>query len=193
MKYEFIYSGPLLFKIKVKQQDVNLIKKLCFKKQDLDIRSKLVGLLDEEYKIEDIERLMNILSIYLDSFKEAYKNWYAKSYSKIELKEAWVNYMKAGECNPVHFHSGCSFSSVLYLNIPEGIKDEILNSKSNNSKPVNICFTFCAPVERYIFSHYASPQIGDFYIFPKTLLHSVNSFKSKGERVSIACNFNIYD
>jgi len=36
-----------------------------------------------------------------------------------------------------------------------------------------------------------TPEVGDFFIFPSGLAHFVNSFKSKGERISVAVNFNI--
>jgi hypothetical protein len=35
------------------------------------------------------------------------------------------------------------------------------------------------------------PEERDLYIFPFNLKHSVASFKSKGERISVAANFSI--
>ena len=39
-------------------------------------------------------------------------------------------------------------------------------------------------------SNIIKPETGDFFIFPAMLCHSVASFKSNVERVSIAANFS---
>ena len=36
-----------------------------------------------------------------------------------------------------------------------------------------------------------SPEVGEFFIFPAGLPHFVNSFHSKGERISMAINFSV--
>ena len=42
----------------------------------------------------------------------------------------------------------------------------------------------------FIGSNIIKPETGDFFIFPAMLCHSVASFKSNVERVSIAANFS---
>ena len=37
------------------------------------------------------------------------------------------------------------------------------------------------------------PEVGDFFIFPWNLTHSVSSFTSDATRITLAANFNIAD
>ena len=102
----------------------------------------------------------------------------------------WVNYMKAGDYNPTHIHTGCEFSSVLYTSIPKSLKREAKNHIANSSVPGSISFTAFI---NHSPSHFGSvkyfPEEGDFFIFPFDVNHEVFPFKSKGTRISIAANF----
>lgn len=191
MNYKMIYSGPLLFKTKININDLVKINSLCFKDKKLDHRKHLAGIINQEYLIEDKKSLVSILQPYLDFFYDAYFSWYGHKYKSIELNTAWINYMKAGECNPMHIHTSCDFSSVFYLDIPKGLKKESKEYVNNGSKPGSIYFHLYPSIDHHISQYSCLPEVGDFFIFPARLFHSVNSFKSKGERVSIACNFNI--
>jgi len=192
MSYQLIYSGPLLFKTKISNTDIKKIGSLCERDVKLDTRKDLAGLIDEEFLIKDTKTLSKIITPYLELFKQGYEHWYAASFpKKVELLKGWVNYMKPGECNPPHIHLNCNFSSVLYLSLPKNLKKESESSISNFSKPGQICFNFSSTIKGNICFYNYLPEVGDFFIFPNTLTHSVNSFKSKGERVSVSINFNI--
>lgn len=186
--YSFIYSGPLLFKTKIENKDLIQISRYCNKKDFNDNRANLAGLIEQEYKITGLKEMSEILKPYLDMHKEAYSHWYAKK-GELELQSCWVNYMKAGESNPMHTHMNCDFSSVLYLQIPNGIKKEREQTVNKGSKAGDIWFHFNAGPKGYIENYYATPERGDFFIFPAGLYHTVNPFNSKGERISVACNF----
>ena len=190
---QLIYNGPILFKTQISEEDIKKIKKLCSKNKKLDMRHNLAGIIDNEYQITDHETIASILTPYFEDFKQGYRSWYAKDITKIELVSCWVNYMVAGECNPLHTHDECDFSSVLYLEIPKNLKKESISAINNGTKPGEITFHFHHSIPGFITEHNAFPEIGNFYIFPAMLPHSVNSFKSKGERISVACNFKIYD
>jgi len=191
MKYEIIYNGPLLFKTKIKPQEIKSLLQTCVKNKKLDMRKRLAGLIKDEYEIKDHNKLINILTPYLFAFKDAYQKWYDDDVKDIVIVDAWVNYMKEGECNPPHIHTGCDFSSVIYLNIPKILKQESIKAINNYSKPGSINFIFGPMVRGYISQKHYFPEVVDFYMFPHTLNHSVNSFKSKCERISLAINFNI--
>lgn len=192
MNYTMLYSGPLLFRTKLSNSDIKKIYSLCIKNKKNLIQDKLAGLIKDEYQIMNNKKLQDIIQPYLESFQEAYFNWYVQKFGRVEVHAAWVNYMKAGESNPPHIHNDCDFSSVLYLDLPKGLKKESQEYINMGTKPGEICFTFSAPINNYICSHSVLPEVGDFYIFPASLLHSVNPFKSKGERVSVAINFKLY-
>jgi len=188
--YTFYYSGPLIFKTKISKEDLSLIKSLCKKDKKKDYRKHLAGHLDHEYLI-DVVKIQLILNKYLDSHKHAYEQFYAKPYpGKINCNSAWVNYMKSGETNPVHTHTNCDFSSVIFLDIPKGLKEENKKFIGTSIGPGSLGFDISSVSDYYINGLTVMPEIGDFFIFPWNLKHFVSSFKSKGERISVACNFN---
>jgi len=190
INYTFYYAGPLIFKTKLSQIDLESIRSLCKKDKKKDHRKSLAGHIDHEYSIDNI-KLQSILNKYLDSHKHAYEQFYAKSYpGKINCNSAWVNYMKSGETNPIHIHHNCDFSSVIFLNIPDGLKEENKKFTGISRGPGSLTFHISAVSDYCIDSIYVMPEVCDFYIFPWNLKHSVSPFKSKGERISVACNFN---
>jgi len=192
INYNMIHSGPLLFKTKLFENDIKNVFKLCKKDKSLDGRHKLVGLIDDEYDIKDLNKLVEILNPYLESFKDAHRRWYDQD-CKLKLRSAWVNYMKAGDSNPNHIHSDCHFSSVLFLKIPKGLEKERQQTIANKgAKPGFLSFLINSITPGYLSTYEHNPKPGDFFIFPANLTHCVYSFKCKGERISLACNF-LYD
>ena len=113
-----------------------------------------------------------------------------KGYS---LQSLWVNYMKAGDYNPRHVHTG-DLSFVIFLDVPKKLKAENLKFEGKSSGPGTITFTygesnrpFWATCSRSIF-----PQTGEMYIFPALLNHYVHPFKTKNiTRISVSGNVNI--
>lgn len=193
MEYNFYYWGPLLFRIKINNEDLNKIKKLCKKDNNKDHRTKLAGILRHEYLINDKEYFKTI-SKYLDIFKQSFEHWYGKSYNEIKIVSAWVNFMKKNEYNPLHIHNNCSLSSVLYTQIPDKLKNEnkkYIGTAGQQGGPGSINFLY-GNTDALILNYKTFfPEEGDFFIFPGNLLHSVVPFVSNIERISVAANFNI--
>tara|TARA_R100001086_G_scaffold230893_1_gene151357 strand:- start:161 stop:715 length:555 start_codon:yes stop_codon:yes gene_type:complete len=178
-----------LYGSKLNSEDIKKLISLCKKDKAKEANSKLVGLIDHEYDI-DQTKFENIFNKYVDGFSIAYKNWYnVDKTPPMQISDVWVNYMKAGECNPPHMHQA-AFSSVFYLKVPKGLKKEVEKCKANHTWPGAIQFLFNNPtVPNTINSYQHLPEAGDFFIFPGSLMHCVNSFQSSGERISIAANF----
>ena len=127
----------------------------------------------------------------------------------------WVNEMKSYEYNPVHFHTNSPpvtvhFSSVLYLEIPEITnpicdlyKDKTDNVVDINSqKEINMdgqieFIGSSVPgsnVEALLHEKSTlsvTPEVGQFFIFPYYLLHTVYPFISEKNRLSLAINFGV--
>jgi uncharacterized protein (TIGR02466 family) len=192
MHYSFYYWGPFLFKIKILQEDLNLITALCKKDKTKDARKKLAGIIKDEYFI-DKEKYENILKKYLETYSHGHKNWYNQEIKSITCVSAWVNYMKKGEYNPPHLHGDCDLSSVLYLKIPEELKKENQEyiGTLTNGGPGSITFQYGEYRPLNSDEHRVFPEEGDLYIFPFNLKHSVSPFKSNIERISVAANFVI--
>jgi|TARA_R100000426_G_C4793578_1_gene99635 uncharacterized protein (TIGR02466 family) len=188
VKYNFYFWGPLLFKTKLSKEDLQKIKKLCKKNPKRSHVERLAGHIDDEYTIDE-KKVNKIIWHYTNAFRDAFFKWYNRPVNEIIADQAWVNYMKAGDFNPVHVHNGCNFSSVLYLDIPKKLQKEIKEYKGTSEGPGSISFMFGEVGQFYNSWHSFKPEAGDMYIFPFSLRHYVNAFKSKCERVSIAINF----
>ena len=144
--------------------------KLCSKNKKKDVRNTLAGHLDDEYSIDKHE-YQKIVAPYLDAFREGHARFYTLQIKPLATTSVWVNYMKAGDYNPTHIHTGCEFSSVLYTSIPKSLKREAKNHIANSSVPGSISFTAFI---NHSPSHFGSvkyfPEEGDFFIFPFAFL-----------------------
>lgn len=109
--------------------------------------------------------------------------------SNIQCGDAWVVSQLAGDYNPVHSH-GSWMSGIIYLKVPDEIK----------INPDKMCLDGCL---HFVYGNYHEPslqnfgpkvvfpEIGDMYLFPGYLLHTVYPFKGSGERRSIAFNLDL--
>ena len=186
--YRFFYWGPLLFKTKLIPKDLKECAKLCSKKSS-HVNDTLAGVIKQEYYV-CTQSFVKILDPYLVPFRECYNKWYGKPLTnKIIISSAWVNFMKAGEFNPPHTHMNCDFSSVLFVKVPEKLKEENKNFTGMGGGPGAISFTY-GEFQTYTLNHkYFFPEEGDLYIFPATLTHFVAPFTSGEERISMSGNF----
>jgi|TARA_B100001964_G_scaffold243531_1_gene321784 uncharacterized protein (TIGR02466 family) len=190
--YNFYYTGPLLFQSSLMKEDLKVFLSLCETDEKEKWNKNLAGLIKKEYLIKDKKKLEKLLKPYLILYKHAYKHWYKEPCNDLALDTAWVNYMKAGESNPIHTHTLCEFSAVFYLKMPKGLKKERDDFETSGAKPGDINFFINAQTSKHFINMKTfTPEVGDFFIFPSGLAHFVNSFKSKGERISVAVNFNI--
>jgi len=191
-KYNFFYWGPLLFYTKIHSTDLKKCAKLCSKKAS-SVSETLAGVIKHEHYISP-QSYVKIIDPYFSLFRHAYERWYGKTLiQKINIESAWVNFMVAGEFNPPHMHTNCDFSSVLFVKIPEALKEEHKKFKGNGGGPGSVAFTYGEDRAYTPNSQYFFPQEGDLFIFPATLTHFVAPFLSKGERISMSANFTVGD
>jgi|TARA_R110002012_G_C11381466_1_gene583345 uncharacterized protein (TIGR02466 family) len=184
----FPYFGPLIVKTSITKEQIKDIKKLCNKKTSY--HNNLAGHIKDEYLINST-KYNTIIQPQIKTFKEVYKNFYAKELESIEIKSAWVNYMKAGDFNPPHIHTNCRFSSVLFMQFPKEILKENEKHQAASKGPGAIQFMYGeSQPQDNINSYPVVPKEGDMFIFPSFVNHFVYPFKSKNvTRISIAANF----
>ena len=97
---------------------------------------------------------------------------------QLVLDNAWINDMYANEYNPCHFHASknslVGLSSVLFLKTPDSYGKEIVNHDS----PANGHLEFIGGAQHSLSMSQIrlSPKVGDFFIFPYTLVHGVYPF-----------------
>ena len=102
----------------------------------------------------------------------------------------WLVNQIEGEYNPVHLHTRCSISAVMYLKIPEYEERRIPNKRTQDGDITFVYKSAGDPVnsfERSLLS--LKPEVGRMYMFPSTLLHTVYPFLGNGNRVSVSFNF----
>ena len=187
--YNFYYWGPLLFKIKIQQEDLKKCANLCSKKSSL-VSDTLAGVIKHEHYVSS-NAFVRIIDPYLSIFGEAYRNWYGKTITQVNIRSSWVNFMIAGEFNPPHIHLNCDLSSVLFVKIPEGLKEEHKKFTGMGGGPGTLSFTYGEFQPHTISNRSFFPEEGDLFIFPATLTHFVAPFLSKGERISMSANFKL--
>ena len=117
-----------------------------------------------------------------------------KNLQNFKLEDSWIVSQYSGDYNPVHAH-GSDISGIIYLKIPPQI-EKSYNTIGKNGHP---CVDGCL---QFIYGNYHEPslqnfgprailpEVGDMYIFPGYILHTVYPFKGDGERRSIAFNIN---
>ena len=115
---------------------------------------------------------------------------------KMEINSIWINQMKAGDYNPVHTHQGKLFtglSSVMILQLPKDMGPEI----ARPDQPMNGQLQILGSVAGQFVKADYSPRmkIGDFYIFPYDMRHTVYPMTNKkAKRRTLVCNCDVeYD
>ena len=107
------------------------------------------------------------------------------------LTHAWINEMKSGEYNPIHYHtsknSEVGLSSVLMLKRPDWYGVEA----SREEAPANGWLEFTGGDQSPLSMSQirVDAQVGEFYVFPYTLIHGVYPFNST-DQVRRTLSFN---
>ena len=104
----------------------------------------------------------------------------------IELEAFWINYQEEGEYNPIHNHGHASMSGVIHIKEPEYEKSKDRNSWGDGHLTIISHSPFMHALDNYHLDLKSKPR--GMYIWPAPLLHLVNPFKGKGQRVSMAYN-----
>ena len=105
-----------------------------------------------------------------------------------QMKSAWVVSQWEGEYNPIHIHTECSLSTVMYLKVPEFLPS------TKPERDDDGCIMFIGAghqnsrLTRNIIKH--KPKVGDFFIFPAHLQHCVYPFKTDGDYERRSVSFN---
>jgi len=155
---------------------------------ELDAGPDLVGQVTQEIKLPK-KIIDDGLYEFLFKSTQAYiKLAIDKNVTKFELLTTWVVRQFQNEYNPIHFHSG-HISGAGYLMVPENLGETIQKEKVNTHGSIN----FHHGSKQFMSAGYLSkkPKVGDFYIFPHYLYHSVNPFYGEGERRSLSFNAKI--
>jgi uncharacterized protein (TIGR02466 family) len=192
--------GPSIAKITMPTELVDNLNKhvdetiLDIKKlEELDYGSKLAGNVKQEFKLEkDFIEKSGLLKFLAFGTSNWIKLSDQKEIKKFEIQESWVVRQFKNEYNPIHYHGG-HISGVGYLKTPKNFGEYQQSSKRTNRNGQialvhgNRMFNSKATIN-------FNPIVGDFYLFPNYLMHTVYPFSGNDdERRSISFNAEIDD
>ena len=175
--------GTIVMKYSLPMNMIDAINKAYDESQDLiSWNEKLAGKIEEEKLVNDLMTdVMN--EIFLGCF-QACIQYIQKNIWTPKLNVVWINEMRAGEYNPFHYHtstfSDLGLSSVLVLKRPtSGYGKEI----SRPEDPSNGYLEFVGGQQDSlsVSQFRVDAQVGDFYVFPYTMLHGVYPFYDTDE------------
>ena len=183
--------GPCVIKLKIQDNFKKILIEEALKNEK-DFSSRLAGQIKKEtgYSDESRDKIIPYISPYLGIYDEAYQRYKMEKYNKkpqYVLSALWANYQRQYEFNPPHDHDG-KLSFVIYLSIPDKLKEENKNYKGKSCGPGGIQFMYGDGIRDCItyISHF--PKEGDMFIFPAWLKHWVMPFHSDCVRVSVSGN-----
>jgi uncharacterized protein (TIGR02466 family) len=108
---------------------------------------------------------------------------------QVHIHSAWYVQQKANDYNPMHLHTNAELSCIGYLQMPDGI-DEEWEQDGMDHYPANghVEFMHGSPTFLNRATFMVRPKVGDFFIFPADMYHTVYPFQSDGERRSFSMN-----
>ena len=187
--------GPSIVKIKIPE---NIIKEMnIFVDEIIDNKEKLDQLNEGPKLAGNVSQEFLMTTEFMKKIKWAEYlasncgEWVWKEkntkLSKFQIIKSWIVRQFKNEYNPIHYHSG-NISGVGYLKVPSSMGDTLQKNKTinNNGKLILIDGSkkmFCSP------TYAITPKVGDFYLFPSYLMHTVYPFSdNKEERRSVSFN-----
>ena len=189
--------GPTIAKVSMSE---NLVKELNDyvdktlvdkkKTEELNYGKMLAGNVQQEFLLD---KEFIVLSGWESFLKENTAKWiFESTQKKIEefrIIDTWIVRQFENEYNPLHSHGG-HISGVGYLKLPDNYGKTVQSDKKNNYNGnlqlVHGSKNFLSPITLNI-----EPKVGDFYLFPNYLMHSVYPFKNKNA-VRRSISFNAY-
>ena len=181
VKVEQLTLGEIILRFKMPDNFIDAINKVFEEKEitTVDWSTQLAGKIKSEKLVNHLLD-DNIKGTFQMCFQEYMKRCGTTLVQthQLVLDNAWINDMYATEYNPCHFHASknslVGLSSVLFLKTPDSYGKEIVNP--NNPSNGHLEFIGGAQHALSMSQIRLSPKVGDFFIFPYTLVHGVYPF-----------------
>ena len=162
----------------------------------------LAGVIDKEIKVYKSDMEKAGVDQLIESCVRSYvvhcaknHNFFDESYTfQSEINSAWIVSQYENEYNPIHNHTGCDISAVIYLKVPDVKNRRQLESKKDKfDLDGDIMFVHNAPGNRNfdVFEKgmiNVTPKPGQLVMFPSYLMHTVYPFIGEGERRCLPFN-----
>ena len=186
--------GPSIAKVKIPDKIIKSLNDHVDKirnneklSEKFDAGKTLIGNVKQEiFLSKEIIEESGWLSFLANSTRAWIKFCLGKNITKFNINSSWVVSQFSNEYNPIHWHNG-HISGAGFLKLPPTFGKTFQKEKKNlNGKLVLIhgSRSFMSDSKYEII-----PEVGDFYIFPHYLMHTVYPFKDTNEeRRSISFN-----
>ena len=166
------------------------------------VGSMLAGQIGKELKIEhDVLNETGIMSFFQDAVRQFVITCKSQRHpDKVEqiqqeewitqLGNVWIVSQQPGEYNPLHWHTDCTVSAIMYLKVPKMLPPV---KKHRPQDDGSILFTSnCSRDIEFSMPHtILPPAVGDFFLFGANQQHGVYPFQSieeDAERRSVSFN-----
>ena len=191
--------GPAIGKVKMPEKIINALNDHVDKivnneelSKKFDTGKNLAGNVKQELSLsKEISDESGWSSFLANSTRAWIKFCLGKNIKEFQIYSSWIVRQFSNEYNPVHWHSG-HISGAGFLKVPSTFGETFQKDKKNlNGKLVLIhgSKSFLCNSKYEII-----PEVGDFYIFPHYLMHTVYPFKdTNDERRSISFNAKVDD
>ena len=181
VKIQVLTLGEIVVKFEMPQNFIDEINNVFDEKEQttVDWSTQLAGKIKKEKLVNHLLRDES-----KGTFLMCFREYMSRSGSvlvkthQLALDNAWINDMYATEYNPAHFHASknslVGLSSVLFLKTPDSYGPEI----TNHHEPANGHLEFIGGAQHSLSMSQIrlSPKVGDFFVFPYTLVHGVYPF-----------------
>lgn len=193
--YQSINFGPYVMILSLPQHITTTLHTEGLKKLE-SFNHGLAGHLNHQYQYDESSKnwFYQELSPVFNKFREQHNlfhNFKNLPSVKLEANNLWINFMQAGDYNPVHIHDG-DISFVVFVDVPKELEEERNNfagQPGNEPGSLYFQYAFTPGIGSGSYTHH--PKTGDMIIFPAKLQHWVSPFKSKVQRISVSGNLTI--
>jgi hypothetical protein len=205
LNFDFVFLGQSVLKYQVPLDIFTAINQIYEKNYSnlYPANGQLVGKIENEHSLfyhgEDQTKMKNhsilprnVTNYFMEMFKHYLSFNKIRDYD-LHLNSIWVNEMKQHEYNPAHVHRGALFtglSSVMVLKVPSTYGKEYSSEKIPQNGQLQL---FGAANGQFAKIDYQPPMnIGDFYVFPYDMRHTVYPFNGTNEtRRTLAANCDV--
>ena len=111
-----------------------------------------------------------------------------KNHIQVTIASMWIVEQQPGEYNPIHTHTNCDISSVMYLKTPNFLPSE----KTERDDDGTIYFVGGSGAKGKLKTNSlkVKPTPGAFFIFPSHLMHTVYPYKTNDNFARRSVSFN---
>ena len=188
--------GPMILSVNMTKHHTDELIKLSENNRNRkNMDSRLAGQIESEPMLSHEELNLSGFTEIFCNIGKSYVMQRSTVYNEklhninVSLQAAWIVSQKQNEYNPVHAHTHCQLSAVMYLIIPE-FKPRGYKGKENIDGIIEFINSSVDGSQLQAGQFRVKPKPGMLLMFPSNLLHTVYPFQGSQERRCVAFNLN---